>query len=87
MPTSSGFLRGCTTEQAVSRSLLTVRPGFVPRAVHKGFVVDKVATEQVFLRVLRLSPVNIIPLLLHIYSGIIWGWDKMSLLVAAVPQT
>jgi hypothetical protein len=26
-----------------------------------GFVVDKVALGQVFLRVLRLSPVNIIP--------------------------
>jgi hypothetical protein len=30
-----------------------------------GFVVDKVALGQVFLRVLRFSPVNFIPPLLH----------------------
>jgi hypothetical protein len=30
-----------------------------------GFVVDKVATGQVFPRVLRFSPVNFIPLVLH----------------------
>jgi hypothetical protein len=30
-----------------------------------GFVVDKVALGQVFLRVLRFSPVNIIPSLPH----------------------
>jgi hypothetical protein len=32
-----------------------------------GFVVDKVALGQVFLRVLRFSPANIIPPLLHIH--------------------
>jgi hypothetical protein len=53
--------------QAVSR-----RPGFAPGSIHVGFVVGKVAPEkkkkkkkvalgQVFLRVLRFSPVNIIP--------------------------
>jgi hypothetical protein len=31
-----------------------------------GFVVDKVALEQVFLRVLRFFPANIIPPLLNI---------------------
>jgi hypothetical protein len=31
-----------------------------------GLVVDKVALGQVFLRVLRFSPANIIPPLLHI---------------------
>jgi hypothetical protein len=31
-----------------------------------GFVVDKVALGQIFLRVLRFSPANIIPPLLHI---------------------
>jgi hypothetical protein len=36
-------------------------PGFAPRSLHVGFVVDKVALGQVFLRVLRLSRVNIIP--------------------------
>jgi hypothetical protein len=34
---------------------------FAPGSVHVGFVVDKVATGQVFLRVLRFSHVNIIP--------------------------
>jgi len=37
------------------------RPGFAPGSVHVGFVVDKVALGQVFLRVLRFSPVSIIP--------------------------
>jgi hypothetical protein len=37
------------------------RPGFAPGSTHVGFVVDKVALGQVFLRVLRFSPVNIIP--------------------------
>jgi hypothetical protein len=41
------------------------RPGFDPRSVHVGFVVDKVALGQVFRRVLRLSPVNFIPPVLH----------------------
>jgi hypothetical protein len=36
-----------------------------PRSVHVGFVVDKVALGQVFMRVLRLSPVNFIPPVLH----------------------
>jgi hypothetical protein len=35
------------------------RPGFAPWSIHVGFVVDKVALGQVFLRVLRFSPVNI----------------------------
>jgi hypothetical protein len=42
--------------QAVSR-----RSGLV----RVGFVVDKVALEQVFLRVLRFSLVNFIPPVLH----------------------
>jgi hypothetical protein len=37
------------------------RPGFVPGSIHVRFVVDKVALGQAFLRVLRFSPVNIIP--------------------------
>jgi hypothetical protein len=39
--------------------------GFDHRSVHVGFVVDKVALEQVFPRVLRFSPVNFIPPVLH----------------------
>jgi hypothetical protein len=41
------------------------RPGFDPGSVHVGFVVDKVALGQVFPRVLRFSPVNYIPPVLH----------------------
>jgi hypothetical protein len=41
------------------------RPGFDPASVHVGFVVDKVALRQDFPRVLRFSPVNLIPLVLH----------------------
>lgn len=37
------------------------------------FLVDKVGLWQVSLTVLRLYPVNVIPLLLHIHSCIIWG--------------
>jgi hypothetical protein len=35
-------------------------PGFSPASVHLGTVVDKVALGQVFLRVFRFSPVNMI---------------------------
>jgi hypothetical protein len=42
-------------------SLSPWRPGFAPGAIRMGFVVDKVALGQIFLRVLRFSPVNIIP--------------------------
>jgi hypothetical protein len=41
------------------------RPGFDPGSVHVGIVVDKVALGQVFPRVLRFSPVNFIPPVLH----------------------
>jgi hypothetical protein len=37
------------------------RPGLAPGSIHVGFVVDKVAVGQVFLPVLRFSPVDIIP--------------------------
>jgi hypothetical protein len=43
--------------QAVSRRRLNTEAG----SVRVGFVVDKVALGQVFLRLLRFSPVNIIP--------------------------
>ena len=42
-----------------------LRHGFDPESVHVGFVVDEVALWQVFLRVLRFSPVSFIPLVLH----------------------
>jgi hypothetical protein len=41
------------------------RPGFDPSPVHVGFMVDKVALGQVSPRVLRFSPVNLIPPVLH----------------------
>jgi hypothetical protein len=51
--------------QAVNRRLSPRRPGFDPGSVHVGFVVDKVALGQVIPRVLRFSPVNFIPPVLH----------------------
>jgi hypothetical protein len=45
-------------------------------SVHAGLGVDKVALGQVSLRVLSFSAHNIIPLLLHAHSYIIWGMDK-----------
>jgi hypothetical protein len=47
--------------QAVSRRPVIGKAGFVPWSVHVGFMVDTVALGQVYLRVLRFSPVNIIP--------------------------
>jgi branched-subunit amino acid transport protein len=47
--------------------LLSRKPGFTPGLIHVGFVVDRVALGQVFLRVLQFSPANIIPPLLHIH--------------------
>ena len=52
----------------VAAGLSQRRSGFDPGSVHVGFVVDKVALGQVFLRVLRFSPVNFIPPMLH-YNG------------------
>jgi hypothetical protein len=40
-------------------SRLPRRPGFAPGSIHVGFLVDKVALGQVFLLVLRFSPVSI----------------------------
>ena len=53
------------------------RPGFDLGSVHVGFVVDKVALWQVFPRVLRFSPVNCIPPVLHYLEK----WKKLSLYV------
>jgi hypothetical protein len=51
--------------QAVSRRPLTAEARFDFGSVHVGFVVDKVALGQVFPRVLRCSPVSLIPPVLH----------------------
>jgi hypothetical protein len=61
----------CFQQEVISRTtvawlrrlvavLLPRRPGFAPWSVHMGFV-DKVSLGQVFLRVPRFSPANIIP--------------------------
>jgi hypothetical protein len=47
------------------------RLGFDPGSVHVGFVLDKVVLGQVFLRVLRFSPVSFIPSVLHYLEKII----------------
>jgi hypothetical protein len=41
------------------------RPGFDVGSVHVGFVVDKVALGQMFLRALRFFPVSFIPPVPH----------------------
>ena len=46
-------------------SLAPPRTGFETRSAHVRFVLDKVALGQVFLPVLRFTPVSIIPSLLH----------------------
>jgi hypothetical protein len=63
MPLSQKF--ACNPAQAVPwlRSLVAGlsprRPGFEPGSIHVGFMVNKVEMGQVFLRVLRFSPVDI----------------------------
>jgi hypothetical protein len=53
--------------QAVRPCPLTAKAGFASVLVHVGSVVEKLAQGQVFSRVLRFSPVTIIPPLLHIH--------------------
>jgi hypothetical protein len=45
--------------RSLAAGLSPRRPGFAPGWIHVGFVVDKVALGQVFLQVLRFSPVSI----------------------------
>jgi hypothetical protein len=52
----------------LAAGLPALSPGFDPGSVHVGFVVDKVAMGQVFPRVLRFSPVNFIPPVLHYFE-------------------
>jgi hypothetical protein len=51
--------QGRAMAQVVSRRPLTAKARVRARINHVGFVVDKMELEQVFLRVLRFSPVNI----------------------------
>jgi hypothetical protein len=41
------------------------KPGLSARSVRVGYVVDRVALRQVFLRVLRVSPIIVVPPMLH----------------------
>ena len=56
---------GTLTPSGCPTSLSVWWPGFDTIEVHVRFVVDKVAVEQDFLRVLTSSPVSIIPPMLH----------------------
>jgi hypothetical protein len=71
--------------QAVSSGLSTRKPGLAPGSAQVGFMVDRMALEQVYLRVLRISPVNIVPPWLRnhiIVSYIIWRMKKCPLVAA-----
>ena len=50
--------------------LLTVGPEFDPGSVQMTFFFDKVTLGQVFLQLLQLSPVLIIPPVVHIHSSL-----------------
>jgi hypothetical protein len=66
--TDRGSNPGLRDEIAMTNSLATLstqRPWFDPESVLVGFVVDKVALGQVFLRVLRFFAVSFIPPVLH----------------------
>jgi hypothetical protein len=52
---------GRAVAQAVNRRRLTTESRVAPGLIRVGFVVDKVALGHVFLRVLRFSPVSMIP--------------------------
>jgi hypothetical protein len=56
------------------------RPGFDPCSVHVGFVVDKMALGQVSPRVLRFSPVNFTPPLLHYTKK----WKKLIIFITGL---
>jgi hypothetical protein len=58
-------------------SLSPRRPEFAPGSVHMGFVVDKVTLGQIFLRILRFTPVSVIPSVFSIL--IIWGMKNRSI--------
>jgi hypothetical protein len=51
--------------QAINADLLPQISGFDYGRVHVGFVVDEVALGHLFLPVIRFSPVDIIPPMIH----------------------
>jgi hypothetical protein len=60
------------------------RPGFATGSIYVGNMIDEVALGQVFLRVFRSSPVNVITLWFFIFIYHL-GWT-MGPLVAAVQR-
>jgi hypothetical protein len=88
---NSYYSLGRDIAQAVSHRPLTAAAWISARVNPVGFVVDKVALGQVFLRVLRFSPVNIIPPKIKKNSSFIHpfthphpGTDKRPVKAAAV---
>ena len=53
-----------------ANALIRRKLSFVPSLVRLGFAVDKVIGRQVYLRVLRFFPVNIILPVVHAHSFI-----------------
>jgi hypothetical protein len=68
--------------QAVSRQTLTANARVRSHISHMGFVVDKVALGDFYLRVLRFCPIRIVPsgctLFIHLFflwlDSPIWAW-------------
>jgi hypothetical protein len=59
--------QGVSQRRRSVAGLLPRRPEFMPGSVHVGFMVDNVTLGQIFLWQLWSSPVNIIPLRLHVH--------------------
>jgi hypothetical protein len=75
---------GLKKQLRVRGSFSSRRPGFMSRLTYAQFALDEVALGQIFLRILRVSSVNINLPLIPIYSCIICGWAEGQL-AAAVP--
>jgi hypothetical protein len=63
--TPTHLIMGRAMAQAVSRRPPTAEARVRSGSVHMVFVVEKVALGQVFPRVIRFTPVNFIPPVLH----------------------
>jgi len=62
--------RRCWAKTAGGGDLSPRRPGFDPRSVYLKLVVDKLTLENVYLLIILLSPVSIIPTVLHTHIHI-----------------
>lgn len=54
-------------------SLLLQKPGSLPREFLVGFMVDTVTLGHIFLRVLRFSPIFLIPPMFHTHNSFIYN--------------